>query len=70
MTVRIYGEFYDIGLEFFDDIKILEVKDYTSSVFITYTKGKHYKDKEITLSMDKEDYKSLTRHKKITSLGI
>ena len=70
MTVRIYGELYDVGISFFDDVKILEVSDYTNTVFIKYIKGEHYKDKIITLSMDKEDYLLLDRHRKIKSLGI
>ncbi len=70
MTVRIYGELYDIDISFFDDVEILEVTYYTNSVFIDYIKGDHYKDKKITLSMGKEDYKLLDRHLKIKSLGI
>jgi len=70
MTVRIYGEMYDVGINFFDDIEILEVNEYTNSVFINYTKGEHYKDKIITLSMDKDDYIKLKRHLVIKSLGI
>ena len=50
MTVRIYGELYDVGINFFDDVEILEVTDYTNTVFIKYIKGDHYKDKIITLS--------------------
>ena len=70
MTVRIYGELYDVPIEFFDDVEILEVTECTNSVFIDYIKGEHYRDKVITLSMDKEDYKLLDRHLKIKSLGI
>lgn len=70
MTIRIYGELYDVGINFFDDVEILEVIDYTNTVFIKYIKGEHYKDKIITLSMDKEDYLLLDRHRKIKSLGI
>lgn len=70
MTIRIYGELYDVGINFFDDVEILEVIDYTNTIFIKYIKGEHYKDKIITLSMDKEDYLLLDRHRKIKSLGI
>ena len=70
MTVSIYGELYDVDLSFFDNIEILEAKEYTNTVFIDYIKGEHYKDKKITLSMDKEDYLLLRRHLKIKSLGI
>ena len=70
MTVRIYGELYDIGIEFFDDVEILSVKEFTSSVFIDYIKGGNYKDNPITMSMSKSDYISIQRHIKIKSLGI
>jgi hypothetical protein len=71
VIVRIYGELYNVELSFFDNIEILEVKEYTNTVFIDYTKGENYKDNRIiTLSMDKEDYLLLVRHLKIKSLGI
>ena len=70
MIVRIYGEIYDVDINFFDDIEILEIKEYTNSVFIDYIKGEHYKDKTITLSMYKDDYIKLKRHLVIKSLGI
>lgn len=77
MTVRIYGEIYEIDISFFDKIKILKATEYTSSVFIDYVKidwickgVTYYRDKKITLSMDKDDYLKVKRHMKIKSLGI
>jgi hypothetical protein len=77
MTIRIYGEIQEIGINFFDDIKILEVTIYTSTVFIDYVKVDwvckgitYHKDKILTLSMDSDDYLKVKRHLRIKSLGI
>lgn len=67
MTVCIYGEFYDVGIKFFENMEILKVKEYTSSVFIEYKKSKN---KKVTFSMNIKDYRQVQRHIKINSLGI
>lgn len=66
MIVRIYGEFCDLSIDYFNDVEIIDVKEYTSTVFIDVEN----KDKKITMSMSLDDYKSIDRHKKISQLGI
>ena len=67
MLIRMYGEYYEVGVKFFNDLEFLEVTDYTTSIFINCIKKG---GSEITISMNSKDYKSLIRHKKIDSLGI
>lgn len=64
MTVRIYGELYDLSIDYFNDVKIIEVTEYTSTVFIDIEKN----GKKITMSMSLDDYKTIDRHKKISNL--
>ena len=65
MTVRIYGEYYDLSIDYFNDVEILEVKEYTSTVFIDIRKNG---GKKFTMSMSLDDYKTIDRHKKISDL--
>lgn len=66
MIVRIYGELYDIDIDYFNDVEIIDVKEYTSTVFLDIKNKK----KKITMSMSLDDYKTIDRHKKISDLGI
>jgi hypothetical protein len=66
VIVRIYGELYDLSIDYFNDVEIIDVKEYTSTVFIDIKNKK----KKITMSMSLDDYKTIDRHKKISELGI
>ena len=66
MIVRIYGELYDLSIDYFNDVEIIDVKEYTSTVFLDIKNKK----KKITMSMSLDDYKTIDRHKKISELGI
>jgi hypothetical protein len=64
VIVRIYGELYDLSIDYFNDVEIIDVKEYTSTVFIDIKNKK----KKITMSMSLDDYKTIDRNKKISDL--
>jgi hypothetical protein len=66
MIVRIYGELYDLSIDYFNSVEIIGVKEYISTVFIDVEKD----NKKITMSMSLDDYKTIDRHRKISELGI